>query len=402
MTWPTDDLSKTHFDAGADIPASARAQIEALYDKVKLMLAEVGSGETVFHSGNDGPTSGLSAQYLGGQDSAFHRNASNLNAGTVPLARLPSGIGQGFSADLLDDQHGDYYLDLSNHTGEVNSSQIGADQVGQSEIGTGQVGQTELKTASAEQSDALNNATDKVFNFVLAHGEYSFAPEVRGDSLSWYMFGNLSTQLAYNNTAYGGVYVAGIIETGGTWSTTVYAKSRYVTASPPHKIGNLDFGPFLFLTVNKDGSLKRTSIADDPPWYFEGPTNIRPDRVAKGGKKFKKVRILPDNFETLPKQLQLIAKARAPIEEVEITTEFKNKDMGIIPHPFTHGELKEGQTVLIIEPDDKCYSDIMSLRDQGESIADLIHSGYLKIGPESKSKDCPDGVCMHKLNWKLT
>lgn len=396
MTWPTDDLTKVHLDAGTDSPSNARAELEALVDKVKLMLAEVDSGATVWHSGNDGATSTLDADLLDGQEGSFYQNAGNLNAGNIPLARLPAGAGSGVDADLLDSQHGSYYLDLANHTGEVTAAQIGADQVGQSEIGTSQVGQTELKTASNEQSAAMNVVSLQGCFITLGHGEYSFAPEVRVSTGTYFLMGDGMGNMTFSNTTYGGVSISARPATG---NGTLFAKSTYVTASPPHKIGALDFGPFLFLIVDKDKNIVRTSLADDPSWYFKGPTNIRPDRVAKGGKKYKKIRKLPDNFDSLPRHLQLIAKAKAPIEEIEIDFEYKNRDMPLYPHPFTHGELEEGQSVLIIEPDDKVYSDIISLREQGESIGELLHEGYLKIGEESTSHDCPPGVCMHKIKW---
>lgn len=40
MTWPTDDLTKVSLDQASDDPSAARAELEALLDKVKLMLAE--------------------------------------------------------------------------------------------------------------------------------------------------------------------------------------------------------------------------------------------------------------------------------------------------------------------------------------------------------------------------
>src|SRR5690606_37100975 len=42
----------------------------------------------VWHAGNDGAGSGLDADLLDGQDGSFYRNASNLNAGTLPAARF--------------------------------------------------------------------------------------------------------------------------------------------------------------------------------------------------------------------------------------------------------------------------------------------------------------------------
>ena len=52
-------------------------------------LAE-GSNRTVWHAGNDGSGSALDADLLDGQEGSYYRNASNLNAGTIPAARVPT------------------------------------------------------------------------------------------------------------------------------------------------------------------------------------------------------------------------------------------------------------------------------------------------------------------------
>jgi hypothetical protein len=49
---------------------------------------QIGSGNTVWHAGNDGSGSGLDADLLDGQHGSYYRSASNLNAGTVPLDRM--------------------------------------------------------------------------------------------------------------------------------------------------------------------------------------------------------------------------------------------------------------------------------------------------------------------------
>lgn len=62
------------------------------------------------------------ADLLDGQHGSFYTNASNLNAGTVPVGRLPvsvwttenDGAGTGLDADLLDGQHGTFYQNASN------------------------------------------------------------------------------------------------------------------------------------------------------------------------------------------------------------------------------------------------------------------------------------------------
>jgi hypothetical protein len=47
MTWPADDLTKVHLDSTTDDPSQARAELEALLDKVKLILGEVTTGQIV-------------------------------------------------------------------------------------------------------------------------------------------------------------------------------------------------------------------------------------------------------------------------------------------------------------------------------------------------------------------
>lgn len=48
------------------------------------------SWRTLWHDGNDGSGSGLDADLLDGQHGSFYQNAGNLNAGTIPEARLPT------------------------------------------------------------------------------------------------------------------------------------------------------------------------------------------------------------------------------------------------------------------------------------------------------------------------
>jgi hypothetical protein len=61
-----------------------------------------GAPRTIWHSGNDGSGSGLDADLLDGQDSAFYRNATNLNAGTVADARLPATMsGKTFTGNTV-------------------------------------------------------------------------------------------------------------------------------------------------------------------------------------------------------------------------------------------------------------------------------------------------------------
>jgi hypothetical protein len=73
-----------------------------------------GSGEIPISNGVN--NTNLGADLLDGQHGSYYRNASNLNSGTVPVARLSGTYNIDISgdADTLDGQHGSYYRDASN------------------------------------------------------------------------------------------------------------------------------------------------------------------------------------------------------------------------------------------------------------------------------------------------
>jgi hypothetical protein len=51
-------------------------------------LGDNGGFGEIWTSRNDGAASGLDADLLDGQQGSFYQNASNLNAGIIPVARL--------------------------------------------------------------------------------------------------------------------------------------------------------------------------------------------------------------------------------------------------------------------------------------------------------------------------
>ena len=58
------------------------------FSKGKVYIGRSSTKYQVWHEGNDGSGSGLDADKLDNQDGSYYRNAGNLNAGTVPDARL--------------------------------------------------------------------------------------------------------------------------------------------------------------------------------------------------------------------------------------------------------------------------------------------------------------------------
>lgn len=87
---------------------------EAVYAGAQIVINPSASptitvaGNLVWHAGNDGPGSGLNADLLDNQSSAFYQTSTNQTAGTLPAARLS----------------GDYDFDNLTLTGNANAAQF--------------------------------------------------------------------------------------------------------------------------------------------------------------------------------------------------------------------------------------------------------------------------------------
>lgn len=92
----------------------------------------------VAHSvSSDSATSATNSTQLNGQAASYYTNAGNLSSGTIPSARLSAsdiltliktvdGSGSGLDADVLDGQSSAYYLAYSNFTGTVPAADLPA------------------------------------------------------------------------------------------------------------------------------------------------------------------------------------------------------------------------------------------------------------------------------------
>lgn len=65
MTWPVSTVATTHLDSDTDSVLSARAELKAMADALNEIISHL-TGQTIWTSTTDGPTSGLSAQQVGG------------------------------------------------------------------------------------------------------------------------------------------------------------------------------------------------------------------------------------------------------------------------------------------------------------------------------------------------
>jgi len=219
-------------------------------------------------------------------------------------------------------------------------------------------------------------------------GQYGFcilSYVSNNDFTGGWVFGSTNTS-SHTATVFG-------FNRGNSLQRTVYGLQRYITASPPFDLGDGETSGFIFALVNSSGGVVSTYIADVPPWAYNGPTNIRADYIESAtGKKFRKTR--------LPLSLEQIMAGEASQEVLEeITQEIKNKDMPVIPHPFSG--VPDGHTVCLFDPMDSRIRNIIEQQNNGESeFSKAIHEGLLFCDNEKITRAGPGGVHIGRLRYK--
>ncbi|MCK5608707.1 hypothetical protein KAR91_42915 [Candidatus Pacearchaeota archaeon] len=134
-----------------------------------------------------------------------------------------------------------------------------------------------LKTAIGSVSATLTRQ-----HLTLPGGDYGFYPQIKMDSA--------------NNAAWDAVisgddgaafigwssYKTNISLYTGSAVRTIYAQQRYISASPPYKIGDKKWGHFLYLLQNISTKEVIASYeAEDPPYAYNGPSNNPKDSIER-------------------------------------------------------------------------------------------------------------------------
>lgn len=291
------------------------------------------------------------------------------------LIHLEQWLGDGYTAAKDHDHDG------VNSKGVTVS--IPAGSIGQTEIGNNAVGQGELKDALQQSSIAGGT------NILFTGGGYTLGWAMSGNSVNGSLY-------VYNSTS----YVWGI----RSGSVATKFQARYFTASSPYNLGNGDIPIFCFAMIdNNTGNIIGIDVAEAPPWFYNGrPENTfdpKKYKKKKGKKNYFYDRPLPLPDKSVDFEAYLAAIANPQYEEIEITPAMKNLDMDIIPHPFIGNDLT-GKSVVLLDPVGSMAEKMRDLHDMGESVADLLHDGYLLIGNEDTGAISPVGVKTHKVKWK--
>ena len=386
MVWPTDDLTTAHLDSSTDDPGLARAELKAAVDKIKSILAEVPSGSTVWHSSNDGPggTPSLDAATLGGsgKDSAYHLNLSNAT-GTLAASKVYDGPGSGLDADQLDNQDGSYYRDLGNATGTLSMSRIANNSITASKIAANEVKTSELSTLQEETSSAASRSY-----VILSSGEYGFIPQVKTANNT--TTAQLEAVVGFRGSVAATCttsYTTRMVLFGVTSITAITARIRYVTSSPPYKLGNDEVPLFTWVQLDSNDNIMAIQSSHTPPWAYNGPTNIRPEKKDPITGQYLVTRRSIDE-ET----------GEVTITDQPITHELKNADMDLIPQPFLSRE--PGDKIILLDPPETLY--LKELHESGESVCDLLQDDYLRIDNTPIARATPSGVLPAKFKWKNT
>ena len=137
------------------------------------------------------------ADLFNSQPDSFYLNAGNLNAGTIPLARIPTTL-IGKSADQLDGQEGSFYLNASN----MNAGTVARARLGASWRDT----DSDISDSPFEQSGLVTVPTGTGTLAITFDYAYTNTPRVTVSS---------------SNAAFGaisGISTTGFLVSKGTWS----------------------------------------------------------------------------------------------------------------------------------------------------------------------------------------
>lgn len=287
------------------------------------------------------------------------------------------------------------------HDGSNSKSVVlAAGVVSETKMASSAVSQAKLKSTTASGSLAINSQESNPY--ALTGGTYSWwtasADSTDGATTSGFAFG-------HDDTAGGSIGLYNL--NPGSPGGSIYVDERYIQASPPYRLGPL----FIFLLVNPDGTFAGVRVMPDPPWAYHGPTNITPEFYSLDGKPYR----LAETIQGVPLARALKDRATArrfgtgqieiDVAPVEITLEYKDSDMLVVPHPFDARSVKPGQAIVLLEPGTALMDRFAAMCDLSHAhvVRDLIRDNEIKINNTALDvPHAPPGVMVARAAFKLT
>ena len=273
----------------------------------------------------------------------------------------------------------------------------GAPQIQNGAIAAGAIHTAELSTGTNTSSTASTGG----IQFTMTGGMYVFSPQIKASNASYssFLYSQSSSVAVYTNST---SYVTAMAIYTSNAANTATAYWRYINTSPPYDMGDGDIPLFVFAQIdNTTKDIISVSVAHDPVWVHNGPTNCMPDGYdEKGG--YQLIRNIPDELKLLRGLEKAQAIKSINHEKVYLTQDKKHADMDLIPHPWAYGNDLSGSTIVMLDPVSDCVSDLAELYKNGEDINELIHDNYLNIGNTQLNRVTPAGVLIPTANWKKT
>lgn len=276
--------------------------------------------------------------------------------------------------------------------------------VTEAKLAASSVSQSKIKSANGEFSTTSQTPPGLAIN--LPGGQYGFMPELKNSNSIQYGLWTDGADRGYGATSHpmeglNTTYISTIYLLAS--ASTASLRQTYISSSPPYNLGYGDIPIFIFLILDKiTGEIIGTYVAPDAPWHNNGPTDISPD-LFKNGKPYKIIRNNNDdikNIDNPSKRKDLLGNIKKK-KVVLIDQKYKNRDIDIIPHPFTGNDLLNRKIVLL-DPLSSSVKDLIQLHDDNISVGEILHNGYIKINKTGLDVKSPKGVLTVKASWKKT
>ena len=281
----------------------------------------------------------------------------------------------------------------------ISTSKLASDNgITQGMIANRAIGIGELKTALSIQSASVSGSSYS--SITPTGGSYSFQCFPYGDIVP--QFGGSSSFSLYNPSRN---------------SRTGYLRSTYIQGSPPYNLGDGEIPLFIYALIeNVSGDIKCMSVAPDPHWAYHGPTNIAGKMIDVGGKlkNVAKMQQWQADGIDLATELRASEKRRSTMLErlkndkyiiVDVDTNWKNKDMDIVPHPWVGIDIKECVACLI-DPVCSLTEDLYHYHmaqskqpDQNDDITKLFSEKRIKIDNTPLKRKKPKGIEVYSAKW---
>lgn len=314
------------------------------------------------------------------------------------------------------------------------SGDLASGAVTQPKLGSASVGQAQLKTSSGVVSRTAIGQ-DK---YALPGGEYGFYPQTNTTRPSgadgnitgaYWLGGHYHTDHTVSATgvllqiipdwdAY--ITYLSISFTGrGYGDTSMNARQRYITASPPYDLGDGIVPAFVFAKLDTNGAIESLYIAPEPPWAHNGPTDIAPTFVTAAG-AFKDVfvdavaaRASEDDEQRTAAVAAYIAACQRKMQgrrewspsladpvpvRIPVDQRLKNADMLLVPQPFAP---EAGKTIVLLDPVSDLVERIAYLDQTGEDVVDIV-AHWLTLDNTPLQRNAPAGVLPIAARFRQT